>query len=233
MTTASSGPGIGFPQVSYLKELQQRSDLRETSFAIDFPLLTDPEVRRLSGNKGSPFGQAIHKRMFWDAANNKLLGVIYFSFECEGPVGAVHGGAIATALDSVLGYYSMFLLGWGCFTLNLNVDYHKFIPLGSTVRFECSLDRIEGKKLFIEAKLMHLVDDVVHSKAKALFYKSKPLPTYDQAMQMFGRGSNTTKEQLIEQLQRRRRESREKRKRAEQELKQQKAAAKGQVEAKL
>jgi hypothetical protein len=73
MTTASSGPGIGFPQVSYLKELQQRSDLRETSFAIDFPLLTDPEVRRLSGNKGSPFGQAIHKRMFWDAANNKLL----------------------------------------------------------------------------------------------------------------------------------------------------------------
>src|SRR5690606_25455302 len=73
MTTASSGPGIGFPQVSYLKELQQRSDLRETSFAIDFPLLTDPEVRRLSGNKGSPFGQAIHKRMFWDAANSKLL----------------------------------------------------------------------------------------------------------------------------------------------------------------
>jgi acyl-coenzyme A thioesterase PaaI-like protein len=58
------------------------------------------------------------------------------------------------------------LQGWGCFTLNLNVDYHKFIPLGSTVRFECSLDRIEGKKAFIEAKLMHLVDDIVHSKAK-------------------------------------------------------------------
>jgi hypothetical protein len=36
-----------------------------------------------------------------------LQGVIYFSFECEGPVGSVHGGAIATALDSVLGYYSM------------------------------------------------------------------------------------------------------------------------------
>ncbi len=69
--------------------------------------------------------------------------------------------------------------------------------------------------------------------SQALFYKAKPLPTYDQAMQMFGRGSNTTKEQLIEQLQRRRRESREKRKRAEEELKRQKAAAKGQVEAKL
>jgi hypothetical protein len=73
LETGSSGPGIGFPQVPHLKELQERPDLRETSFAIDFPLLTDPEVRHLMGNKGTPFGQAIHKRMFWDAANNKLL----------------------------------------------------------------------------------------------------------------------------------------------------------------
>jgi acyl-coenzyme A thioesterase PaaI-like protein len=34
-------------------------------------------------------------------------GVVYFSHECEGPAGAVHGGAIATALDSLLGIYSM------------------------------------------------------------------------------------------------------------------------------
>lgn len=73
LATGSTGPGVGFPQVAYLHELRRRPDLVETSFAIDFPLLTDPEVRRLSGNKGSPFGQAIHKRMFWDAANRKLL----------------------------------------------------------------------------------------------------------------------------------------------------------------
>ncbi len=67
-------------------------------------------------------------------------------------LGSVHGGAIATALDSLLGYYTMRLLGFGCFTLNLNVDYQMFIPLGSTVRFECTTQKIEGRKAFIEGK---------------------------------------------------------------------------------
>jgi acyl-CoA thioesterase FadM len=67
-------------------------------------------------------------------------------------------------------------LGWGCFTLNLNVDYHKFIPLGSTVRFECTLDRIEGKKAFIECQFMNLTDDVVHSKAKVRLHLSRATP---------------------------------------------------------
>jgi len=59
-------------------------------------------------------------------------------------------------------------MGWGSFTLNLNVNYLKFIPLGSTMRFECSLDRLEGnKKAFLEAKFMHLEEDVVHNTAKA------------------------------------------------------------------
>jgi len=73
MASGNTGPSVGFPQVSYLAELRARQDLQEVSFEIDFPLLTDPEVRRLSGSKGSPFGSGIHKRMFFDEAHRKLL----------------------------------------------------------------------------------------------------------------------------------------------------------------
>lgn len=67
------------------------------------------------------------------------------------------------------------LLGWGCFTLNLNINYKKFIPLGATMRFECSLDRIEGKKAFVQASLLHLVDDIVHSQATvSAFFRCLP-----------------------------------------------------------
>jgi len=92
-------------------------------------------------------------------------GVAYFGYECEGPTGAVHGGAIATLLDSILGYFTLRLVGWGCFTLNLNVDYKKFIPLGAAMRFECSLGQIEGKKIYVNAAVFHLVEDTVHAKA--------------------------------------------------------------------
>ena len=108
------------------------------------------------------------------------------------------------------------------------------VVVAEKVLFECTR---QFKDLVVDDQNNVVLDPTNHHgatrKIAGSSYKSKPLPTYDQAMQMFGRGSNTTKEQLIEQLQRRRRESREKRKRAEQELKQQKAAAKGQVEAKL
>jgi hypothetical protein len=36
-------------------------------------------------------------------ASRSIVGSVYFSKECEGPPGVVHGGAIATAIDDVLG----------------------------------------------------------------------------------------------------------------------------------
>jgi hypothetical protein len=52
---------------------------------------------------------------------------------------------------------------------------------------------------------------------QALFYKAKPLPSYEEAVRMFGRGSSTTKEQLVERLRKQRDQRREKRRLAAEE----------------
>jgi hypothetical protein len=71
------------------------------------------------------------------------LGAIWFSYSCEGPPGmspliccshvgchatnsgSVHGGAIATTLDSCLGFTALRGVGFGHVTLYLNTNYHK------------------------------------------------------------------------------------------------------------
>ncbi len=57
---------------------------------------------------------------------------------------------------------------------------------------------------------MHLNDDVVHSKASALFYKAKPnMPSYQTAKKLFGSESTISKEQLIEAIKQQRQSERE------------------------
>jgi len=63
------------------------------------------------------------------------------------------GGAIATVFDNVLGYQVIRAIGLNQSTLQLNVSYRKFIPLCTTVRMTCQVDRQEGRKSWVSAKV--------------------------------------------------------------------------------
>lgn len=69
-----------------------------------------------------------------------------------GPPGKVHGGVLALALDMLMAKTQDFVTGLGM-TGTLNIRYLAPTPLNTEIRFEARLNRLEGRKLFVEAKV--------------------------------------------------------------------------------
>ncbi|CAM4698138.1 hypothetical protein PO909_009041 [Leuciscus waleckii] len=86
----------------------------------------------------------------------------------EGAPGHVHGGAIATMIDTVTGSLAGYLSG-PIMTANLNIDYRSPMPLDSVVLIQSTLDRIEGRKTFITCKVTSTDESKLYTEATALF----------------------------------------------------------------
>lgn len=86
----------------------------------------------------------------------------------EGPPGHVHGGAIATMIDTVTGTLATIISG-PVMTANLNINYRSPIPLGSTLLIESSLDKKEGRKTFLLCKVTSTDGSKLHTETTALF----------------------------------------------------------------
>ncbi|CDQ95195.1 unnamed protein product [Oncorhynchus mykiss] len=82
----------------------------------------------------------------------------------EGPPGHVHGGAISTMIDTVMGTHATYLSG-PVMTANLNINYRSPIPLGSTVLLTCSLDKKEGWKTFVSCQVTNTYSSKLHTEA--------------------------------------------------------------------
>lgn len=86
----------------------------------------------------------------------------------EGPPGHVHGGAIATMIDTVTGTHASVLTA-PVMTAYLNINYRSPIPLGSTVLIESVLDKEEGRKKFVSCRVTSTDGAKLHTDATALF----------------------------------------------------------------
>lgn len=100
------------------------------------------------------------------SADGRILGAARFGSAYEGPPGAVHGGYVAAAFDEVLGM-AQSLGGTPGMTGTLTIRYRRPTPLHADLRFEASLDRIEGRKLFTSGRLY--AGDVLCAEAEGLF----------------------------------------------------------------
>ncbi len=89
-----------------------------------------------------------------------------FGSAYEGPPGSVHGGWIAAAFDEVLGM-AQSLGGDPGMTGTLTVKYRKPTPLHRELRFEGTLDRVDGRKKFTIGKLYD--GDTLTAEAEGLF----------------------------------------------------------------
>ena len=79
-------------------------------------------------------------------------GRVRFGSAYEGPPGCVHGGFVAAAFDEVLGYVQS-LGGNPGMTARLTIQYRRPTPLHTELRFEGELVRMEGRKIFTEARV--------------------------------------------------------------------------------
>lgn len=68
-------------------------------------------------------------------------------------------------------------------TVNLNVNYKKFIPLGTTVVAECEVEKVEGRKVFVKCIFKNLKGDVIHNEGTGIFV----LIDYEKMKEKYGK----------------------------------------------
>lgn len=101
----------------------------------------------------SPTGDGrLRVAYFRRLGDGRLVGRAWFGPGAAGPPGHAHGGAVAAVLDEVLGA-AAWLAGHRALAANLTVDFRAMVPLGTDARFEGAIDRVDGRKIYLRARL--------------------------------------------------------------------------------
>jgi acyl-coenzyme A thioesterase PaaI-like protein len=84
----------------------------------------------------------------------------------EGAPGFVHGGLVAAAFDQLFGYLQV-RLHKASLTRVLTVSYEKPTPFRTRLHLEASLDRSEGRRHYVKARM--LAHGEVTAQAEGVF----------------------------------------------------------------
>ena len=125
---------------------------------MDLPMRGNVLTIPMSANKGD---------------DGRIHGWARFARFHLGRNGAVHGGALGMLFDSVLGLTSSVLTG-GPYqrTAYLKIDYRHIVPVEKELQFDASVDRVDGRKIFVSGRLSD--GDTLLTEADALFVRLKP-----------------------------------------------------------
>ncbi|WP_194786879.1 PaaI family thioesterase [Mycobacteroides abscessus] len=105
--------------------------------------------------------------------NGVLTGTATFGRYHLGRNGAVHGGCLGLLFDTIFGTGSLLLTDLRKLrTAYLNINYRKITPIEKELRYDCTLDRVEGRKVFMTGRLLD--GGEVLAEAEALFVKLNP-----------------------------------------------------------
>ncbi|MFI5395433.1 MAG: PaaI family thioesterase [Candidatus Binatia bacterium] len=97
---------------------------------------------------------------------NVVRGKVVFGWAYQGPPGYVHGGFVAALFDETLGFAQSMLATPGM-TGTLTVRYRKPTPLYTELRIEATVQRVDGRKIFTEARLY--AGETLTAEAEAIF----------------------------------------------------------------
>jgi acyl-coenzyme A thioesterase PaaI-like protein len=98
----------------------------------------------------------------------RVVGAVSFPDAYEGPPSSVHGSVIASVYDQLLAHAAIASDSGGP-TAVLTVRYRKLTPLGTPLRFEGWIERVEGRKAFARGTC-RAGDDLV-SEAEGVFIR--------------------------------------------------------------
>jgi acyl-coenzyme A thioesterase PaaI-like protein len=103
-------------------------------------------------------------------ADDRIRGVARFRRFHLGRNGAAHGGSIAMLFDSVLGYTAAKLTRSPYQrTAFLHVNYRHITPIEKELQIDAGVDRVEGRKIFVRARLLD--GETLLADAEALFVR--------------------------------------------------------------
>lgn len=105
--------------------------------------------------------------------DGRIRGTATFRRYHLGRNGAVHGGALGLLFDSALGYAASKLTRSPYQrTAFLHINYRKIVPIEKELQIEAGIERIDGRKIFVEGRLLD--GDTPLTDAEALFVKLRP-----------------------------------------------------------
>lgn len=129
-----------------------------------------PENSILLPFRYSVFIQNFHQEKNLKAYYNEEKQLFFLEFtpdkNVEGPPNHVHGGYLASILDESMGAI-MFLSGYFGMTHHFEIIYKRPVPLFETHYIESKLEKVEKRKIYVEAKVFS--KDKIYTNAKAIF----------------------------------------------------------------
>ncbi|XP_077628740.1 LOW QUALITY PROTEIN: acyl-coenzyme A thioesterase THEM4 [Crocuta crocuta] len=107
--------------------------------------------------------------MFHNHAEDKTVCIFQGGPYLQGAPGFLHGGAIATMIDSTFAIcsHSRGIV----MTASLNINFKRPIPLYSVVVINSQVDKVEGRKLFLSCNVQSVDEKTLYSEATSLFVK--------------------------------------------------------------
>lgn len=94
----------------------------------------------------------MHLTFEQDDERRRIVGRFRVSKEFEGGAGFLHGGIIATLVDEAMGKVNRFR-DVKAVTAELNVEYHRPVPVGAVIVVEAYEARHEGRNLHHECEI--------------------------------------------------------------------------------
>lgn len=108
-----------------------------------------------------------------EEADGLLRGRVSFTRFHLGGNGAAHGGTHPLLFDDLFGRVANHHQDGVARTASLTVDYRRVTPVGVELHFDCTLDRIDGRKRYCSGRLTS-ADGRLLSEASALFLRLMP-----------------------------------------------------------
>lgn len=120
---------------------------------------------------GGPDDDRLRLLYFRHGAEGPLVARVWFGPGSEGPPGVAHGGAVAAALDDVMGA-GVWLAGHAAVAARIVVDFREMVPLGLDAVIETRIEATEGRKVRIRAWLTD--GERVFAESEGLFVALGP-----------------------------------------------------------
>ena len=95
----------------------------------------------------------------------------------QGPPGNAHGGASAAILDEAMGLV-VWAAGFRVAAVNIEINYHKPLPLHQPLSFEARVTQKAGRKIFSSAEIK-LPDGTIAVSGRGIYVVAPKL--FDQA----------------------------------------------------
>ena len=121
----------------------------------------------------SPEGTFLHEgdrvriAYFRKPGEPQLYAKAWFGTKTMGPPGHVHGGAMAAALDEVMGAVC-WMNAHKTVAATIGVKFLAMLPIESETILEARIERIEGRKIYIHSRLTGPAGDKV-AEGEGLF----------------------------------------------------------------